>query len=448
MRHSPSTPPAAEPGYLAPEEAFRQLYDATIGHVAAWLFRFGVSNRDWNDAIQEIYLEAWRSWAKFDSTLGKREQWLYGITVNVAGRFRKRHRAKARWEQPEPDDLDVAGSDGSAEDYVQFNDRARFTAQFFKPVDTLPLAIMIAHDMNGEHMKGIAARHRISLSEAYRLRDQATHVFTEGYEKEQEQRRKAGALILPFSALSLLTGPHEIPDVAPGLRADLWSRIAQKMGPMAGPGTRDPPAQHAKPADSVTPPKPPKPAPPAQRTLANAMRAALTAHPMAVPAIIFAVGAVVGVFGDRLLTALDKTQRAPITQEAPAPLVTGGPGTAVTSAASVTEAPIAAPRASDSADARAEPAPAGQLTPAEAAQFDIVRAAFASADTDDALKAIQSYVTAFPRGHFVGDCEKMRIQTLIRAGRLQEARDSIARLRKRSPKSPLLKEMESTLPSP
>ena len=77
-----------------------------------------------------------------------------------------------------------------------------------------------------------------------------------------------------------------------------------------------------------------------------------------------------------------------------------------------------------------------------------MRAAFASADTENALKAIQDYVKAFPRGHFVGDCEKMRIQTLIHAGRLQEARDSIARLRKRSPKSPLLKELESTLPGP
>jgi predicted Zn-dependent protease len=95
-----------------------------------------------------------------------------------------------------------------------------------------------------------------------------------------------------------------------------------------------------------------------------------------------------------------------------------------------------------------ELAPAGQLTPAEAAQFDIVRAAFASGDTENALSAIQAYLKAFPRGHFAADCEKMRIQTLIRGGRLQEARDSIARLRKRSPKSPLLKELESTLPGP
>lgn len=448
MRHSPSDPPSPEPDDLPPDEAFKALYEATVGPVTAWLFRFGVADREWRDAIQEIYLEAWRSWSTFDSERGKREQWLYGITINVAGRFRKRHRSRARWEAPEPDSLDIAHSDGTAEDYVQFNDRARFTAQFFKPVDTVPLAILIAHDMNGEHMKEIAARHGISLSEAYRLRDQATYVFTEGYEKEQAQRRKTGAAVLPVAALSLLLGPHPMPDFSPDAKADIWAGIEQKIGAWPGPSGNQPPAHAPKPAASLPAAADPRPTTPTHGTVARGLRGALAAHPIAGPALLFTLGAIVGVFGDRLLAGLDRGARSPVAQEASAPVRSGEPGAAVTSVASAAEPPPAAPRAPDSADARVELAPAGQLTPAEAAQFDIVRAAFASGDTENALSAIQAYLKAFPRGHFAADCEKMRIQTLIRGGRLQEARDSIARLRKRSPKSPLLKELESTLPGP
>ena len=69
------------------------------------------------------------------------------------------------------------------------NDRARLTIRFFEPINTLPLVIMIAHDMNNEPMKEIAKRHKLSLSEAYRLCNQARRVFTEGYNREQEPAR-------------------------------------------------------------------------------------------------------------------------------------------------------------------------------------------------------------------------------------------------------------------
>lgn len=106
------------------------------------------------------------------------------------------------------------------------------------------------------------------------------------------------------------------------------------------------------------------------------------------------------------------------------------------------------PAASSNAEAKREAAPAGGLTPAEAAQFDVVRAAFKSPDPDKALKAIQDYLKFYPRGLFAGACEKMRIQTLAHAGRIAEARTALDAIRRRSPKSALLKELESTLPGP
>jgi DNA-directed RNA polymerase specialized sigma24 family protein len=451
VKHSAPNLPI-EPESLPAAEAFKELYDKTVNPVAAWLVRLGVWEGEWKDAIQEIYLEAWRSWGTFDPALGIREQWLHGIAVNVAGRFRKRRASKARWEEPESGDLDIASTSPSAEDYMLLNDRARFTVQLFEAITTLPLTIMIAHDMNGEHMKDIAARHQLSLSEAYRLRDQAKYLFTEGYEREQEKRRKLGALILPFSALSLLKEPHALPELSSGFKVDLWDRIAQKIGATPGGSSpsHDPPAQPSMPAASVPPMPLASAAPFTKGAGVRALRAALFAHPMAAPALIFASGAIAGVLGTRLFDEFDKDTHAPIAHEVSAAPGVGAATVPVASASAplLRDEPIAPPRASNSADTKRETGPAGQLTPAEAAQFDVVRATFANQDNDNVLKAIQGYLKTYPRGHFAADCEKMRIQTLIRAGRREEARQSIARLRQRSPKSPLLKELESTIPSP
>lgn len=416
MRHSAPNPPPPEPEEPPEVETFRDLYDQTIHPIAGWLFRLRVPEREQKDAIQEIYLEASRNWTKFSSESGTRKSWLYGIAVNVVKRIRKRARSRARWEEPASDDRDVASTSPSAEDHVIMNDRARFTAQLFEPISTLPLVIMIAHDLNGEPMKDIAARHQLSLSEAYRLRDQAKHLFTEGYEREQENRRKSGVLVLPLRALSLLAGPLALPELSPQLKAEMWARIAQKISDGPGPGSPspDPPAQAFTLATSIPPLPHPSAAPLAKGALVQTLRAALAAHPIAGPALLFVVGILAGLVGNHLFDTLDKNKRTPLAHAAPGASATAAH---VASTPPGRKGPVTAPRASASAKVKRAPVPAGQLTPAEAAQFDIVRAAFVTPETDNVLEAIDSYLKAYPRGHFVGDCEKMRRRTLIRAGR-------------------------------
>jgi DNA-directed RNA polymerase specialized sigma24 family protein len=451
---SPSepTPPALD----EPEgpSTFEDIYDATIGPVQLWLFLLGISNREREDAIQEIYLEAWRVWDTYDPAIAKREQWLHGITVNIAARCRERRRRKAQREEPQFDDFDATSAALDSEEYVEINDRLRFTARLFEPISTLPLAIMIAYDMNNEQMKDIARRHGISRSEAYRLRDQAKHAFAEGYDREQARRRKSGALILPFGALSLLSGSHEIPEVSPDLKKDLWNRIAKEIGNGVAPAvpsapSHDPPTRPSVPAARV-PASPPAPAVrPDGGAAVRAIRAALTAHPIAGPALLIAGGALAALAGERLLDSLDKNARTPIVQEARAVSNAGAPPAPVDSAPTTDAGAARVTAASDSsAVPRVDTGSAGQLTAAESAQFDVVRAAVKDPDSSVAINAIQDYLKVYPRGHFVGPCEKMRIGVLIRAGRVTEARAAIDRIRKRSPKSPLLKELESMLPGP
>ena len=435
MRRSASTPPApSEPAGPSAYEAFEKLYQATIGATSLWLFRLKVSDRDWDDAAQEIYLEAWHVWNTYDSTRGTRRKWLYGIAVNVASRCRERRRLKSRREEPLTDDFDAASTSPNGGDYMEINDRARFTARFFEPISTLPLVIMIAHDMNGEPMKEIANRHKLSLSEAYRLCDEARRIFTEGYNREQEQRRKTGAFILPFGALSLLAGPHEIPEVSPDFKEQLWTKIAQTIE--NGAGSADPRApSHDAPAT-----------PHGVRSAVAALRT-LASHPIARSAFIFACGAVTALAGEHLFDVLTRNPRASIAQETPATNGAEPPIALVANVSRTSTGAATEPPASSSTDAKTETAQGGDVTPAEAALFDIVRAAFRNPSPDKALKAIQDYFKSYPRGHFTEACEKMRIQVLIRSGRVTEARTALDNIRKRSPKSALVKELEPTLPS-
>lgn len=450
----PKIPAPANSEVLTERDKYVELYHSTCKAIAKRLFRLGISNNDLKDALQEIYLEAWRGWNNHDSTMGERLQWLYGITANVAARVRKRASKRAKREEPQSDDFDALSAALGGEEYMEINDRTRFVARLSEPIDTIPLSIFIAYEMDNEPMDEIAKYHGVSLSTAYRLCKQAEYLFTEGYNREQEQRRKAGALVLPVSALSLLTGPHAIPDVSPEFQKNLWNRIVNEIGNGLPPVAPHAPSQDA-PAHSPTPVAsvPPSPLTPAARlnggAALRAIRSVLTAHPIAVPALIFAGGAVAALAGEHLLDALDKNARTPIAQEARAMSNAAGSSDAPQTSAPTMSTGSAPPlAASDTATPKAESGPTGPVTPAELGQYDIVRAAVRSPDADSAIKAIQDYLKIYPRGHFVGDCEKMRIETLIRTGRVAEARAAIDLIRKRSPKNPILKGLESSLPSP
>jgi DNA-directed RNA polymerase specialized sigma24 family protein len=453
MRPLASEPTPPEPrDRPSVDEAFRLLHEETIGDVLAWLVRLRVPYGEHADAMQEVYLEAWRSRAGFDRSRGEPRQWINGIAANVAARYRKRLHHKARREEPVLDDFDAMTGNASAEDRMELNDRARFVLRLFDDIQTVPLAILIAHDMNGEPMKDIAARHSISVSEAYRLRDRARHAFTEGYDREQARRREAGAAVMPIAALTLLDGRNVLPKVSAELSARLWSHVERAIAatgdpldvPRAPRGDRrpaDPPSRAASPAP------PARGASRARAWRAPALRAGLATHPLATGVLFYIGGVLTAVSAFWIHDAVQRHERAAVAREVPAAADVAAdpePSAAPSSTTAATSARAAAP----GAEGRGAAAPGGEITPAEIAAFDVARTAFKSGDTDGTIKAIADYLKDYPRGHFAGDCEKMQIQALIRAGRTAEARDAIDRIRRRSPKSPLLKELESDLPSP
>jgi RNA polymerase sigma-70 factor (ECF subfamily) len=74
---------------------FRAFYDEHLAFVWRTLFRLGVAKADLPDAVQEVFLVAYRKLPEFEGR-SKLSTWLFGISYRVASD--RRQRAHARWE--------------------------------------------------------------------------------------------------------------------------------------------------------------------------------------------------------------------------------------------------------------------------------------------------------------------------------------------------------------
>jgi hypothetical protein len=85
-------------------------------------------------------------------------------------------------------------------------------------------------------------------------------------------------------------------------------------------------------------------------------------------------------------------------------------------------------------------APISKLS-AEIAAIDQAKRALASNDADETLRRVEVYRAEFPGGMLAAEATGLRVQALARAGRRDEARAELARLRASHPESPLLENL-------
>jgi hypothetical protein len=102
-------------------------------------------------------------------------------------------------------------------------------------------------------------------------------------------------------------------------------------------------------------------------------------------------------------------------------------------AAQVTEAPTPA-RAT-------APSTSGSRLAAEITAIDQMKSALAAGDAADALRRVDAYRAAFPTGTLAAEATALRVEALARAGRRDDARAELARLRAGHPESPLLENL-------
>jgi hypothetical protein len=114
------------------------------------------------------------------------------------------------------------------------------------------------------------------------------------------------------------------------------------------------------------------------------------------------------------------------------------------SAAPSSEVLPTATSAAPSISASAAPAASDDL-PKEQALLDTARAALARGRADDALAAVASHASTFPRGRLVEDREALAVQAHAAAGHADDARKRAERFRTRYPKSIYLPAIDRAL---
>ncbi len=93
---------------LGDRQAFKQLYDATSGHLFAVLLRIQRDRAVAEDLLQEVYVSAWKAAGSFDAQQSQPLTWLTHIARNKAIDSLRRAQAQPRLEtvHPENDDDD------------------------------------------------------------------------------------------------------------------------------------------------------------------------------------------------------------------------------------------------------------------------------------------------------------------------------------------------------
>ena len=76
-------------------EAFKKLVDLYQVHVLNTCYRFVLNREDSEDIAQEVFVEVYRSMAKFEGK-SKLSTWIYQIAVNKSLDFIRKERRKKR----------------------------------------------------------------------------------------------------------------------------------------------------------------------------------------------------------------------------------------------------------------------------------------------------------------------------------------------------------------
>lgn len=105
----------------------------------AGLYSRSVADRD--DLVQEICLQAWRSFARYDEGQAKFSTWLYRVALNVAISQARRWPATDRFEPLETHHLETVGDEAVAEP----DERLAALHAFIGQLDPLNRALILLY---------------------------------------------------------------------------------------------------------------------------------------------------------------------------------------------------------------------------------------------------------------------------------------------------------------
>ena len=168
-------PPSGGAGGVRP--AFQEVYGAHFKAVWLGLRRFGVWERDLDDAAHDVFIVVHRRLADYDPARPLRP-WLLGIAARIASEFRRksqhRHEVVSEDTEAESDRLPTHTPAYGVRADRALDDKERRTL-LHKALDALDVdrrTVLVLHDIEGHPMPEIAAALDVNVNTLYaRLRN-------------------------------------------------------------------------------------------------------------------------------------------------------------------------------------------------------------------------------------------------------------------------------------
>ena len=357
--------------------AFERTYRVEGPFVAAVLGRLAVPSEAVHDAVQDVFVAAYRRWPDFDDSRPVRP-WLTAFAHRVAFRYRRSHARRTRKRAA------LRHVHVSAERSVAERADARaFLERFLAGLDDGYRRVFVLSELEGHTASEVADAVGLSTEAVYgRVRSLRKRLHRALLEDAREPDARAAALVPPFSLLLPQLGTASAV-VSLGVIKAVGVTIA--LGAAAAVG--------------VVVLAPPKESPP--------------------------------------VTVVAESTPTPIPE--PPPSRTPTPSAEVAVAQPVLTPPPSPARRSATVRESAPAAPTSTLE-AEAALLRDARKAQAAGRLEDALAQLADHARRFPNGQLADGRRRARIRVLCDLGRTAQARGEARVLAERAPSDPLAKQ--------
>ncbi len=392
---------------MEPPPSFREVYRSHYTFVWRSLLRLGVEDSTVDDAVQDVFIVVHRKLDDFEGRAAVRT-WLFAIARRIALRYRDRARRRAK-DEPEADTPTELGRPDTA---LSCNEALERLQSWLDELDEDKRAVFVLSEFEQMRAPEIASMLGANLNTVYaRLRAARLHVSSRARREANMEGYRA----------SVRTVAHARPGA--GARQRTWLLLATKLGITAkaavatgglGAGLSALLSKAALAAAVVG----------GSSLAVVSMRATPQAS---ADGPVIAAASAAGV-DPATEPPLVEPVLAPSARPAPAPRahpVSAEVPLAPSMIALLSGAPKASKKASSNVQVEgveAKPEPFA----AELERFEQAKVAARRGDTRQALDRIDRYLRDFPRGTFSIEAAALRVRTLCRGQRTEEARKAAA----------------------
>ncbi|MEM6291341.1 MAG: sigma-70 family RNA polymerase sigma factor [Myxococcota bacterium] len=402
--------------------SFRDVYRSHYTFVWRSLLRLGVHEGAVDDAVQDVFIVVHRKLDAFEGRAAVRT-WLFAIARRIALRYRDRARRTAL------DDLEsteAATDRGRPDTALSCNETLRKLQSWLEELDEDKRAVFVLSEFEQMRAPEIAKMLGVNLNTVYaRLRAARQHVarrarreanmetYRASVRTVAETKPAAGTRRRTWSLLAVKLGITKaaVATTGVGASAGILSKLAVAAAVVGGSSVAiasveaEPPARtdaaviagaETAAVDPATKPMPKEPV------------LAPSARPAAPPPVAASVA---------------PAESVPLAPSAVAWLAPAKQATKRPSRARV-----------QARDIESKPEPFA----AELERFELAKVAARRGDTREALNRIDRYVRDFPRGTFTMEASALRIRTLCKGQRTEEARKAATEFSTRFPSSTLI----------